>query len=454
MVRRRRVRERLRNLSLRDALALGLPALLLIIGAFWLTAQFIRPAPPNHVVLSSGGEGGAYEMYAARYKPILERNGIELRERPSAGALENLQRLNDPDSGVDVAFVQGGLSKGEGSEELVSLGSFYLEPLWVFYRGQQTLDRLTQLKGKRIAVGPEGSGTRSLALELLQANGVRADNARLLPLGGLSAITALQQGKADVVFAVGPVHSAAVWIALYTPEVRIMNLAQADAYTRRFPYLSKVSLPRGSVDLERDIPRHDVQLVATMATLVARESTHPAVIDLLLQAASEVHGQPGLFQRPGEFPNAQQIDFPLSKEAGRFYKSGASFLQRYLPFWAATLIDRMIVLLIPIIAVMLPLMRVLPLLYAWRVRARVYKWYGELKFLEEEIEQSPDDASRAEWLERLERLEDRVNHISTPLAYANQLYILREHIGMVRNRVTQGSQHAAAARSGGAIQTT
>lgn len=429
------MRERLRAMSLRDALAIGLPALLLVIGAFWLAAQFIRPAPPDHVVMSSGGEGGAYEMYAARYRPILARNGIELRERPSAGALENLQRLNDPDSGVDVAFVQGGLSKGEVNDQLVSLGSFYVEPLWVFYRGKQTLNRLTQLQGKRVAIGPPGSGTRALATELLQANGVDAGAAELLPLGGLDAVVALSQGKVDAVFVVGPAQSSAVWMALYTPGVRIMDFVQADAYVRRFPYLSAVVLPRGAVDLERDVPARDVRLVATMATLVARESTHPALIDLFMQAANEVHGPPGLFQRPGEFPKAQQVDFPLSSEAERYYKSGPSFLQRYLPFWAATLIDRMIVLLIPFIAVLLPLMRVLPAIYTWRVRARIYKWYGELKFLEAEIEESADQPAREEWLARLERLEDRVNHIPTPLMYTNQLYILREHIGLVRSRV-------------------
>src|SRR5690606_2371197 len=235
----------------------------LVIGAFWLTAQFIRPAPPDHLVIASGGPGGAYEMYAARYRPIVERNGIELRERPTAGALENLELLNDPESGIDVAFVQGGLSKGEGSEHLVSLGSFYVEPLWVFYRGQQRLNRLTQLKGKRIAIGPAGSGTRALAAELLQANGVNGDNATLTSLGGLDAIAALREGKADAAFIVGPAQSSAVWLALYTPDVHIMDFAQAEAYVRRFPYLSAIVLPRGAVDLERDVPRRDVRMVAT-----------------------------------------------------------------------------------------------------------------------------------------------------------------------------------------------
>lgn len=429
-----RIRARLRAMSVRDTLVFGLPAIALIVGAFWFAAQFIRPAPPGYVVMSTGSPGGAYEMFAARYTPILERNHIQLRTRPSAGALENLQRLKNPQEEVDVAFVQGGLAVGDSDATLVSLGSFYLEPLWVFYRQDKRHERLTQLKNLHIAIGAEGSGTRQLALELLQANGITANTARFSPLGGLQAVQALSAGKVDVIFLVGPAQSPAVWSALFTPQLRLMDFAQAEAYVRRFPYLSKLSLPRGAIDLVRDVPQQDVQLVAPTATLVAREDVHPALVDLLMQAAAEVHGKPDLFQRAGEFPNREQVDFPLSKEADRYYKSGVSFLQRYLPFWAATLIDRLIVLLIPLIAVLFPLFKILPALYAWRMRARIYKWYGELKFLEAEIEESPAPR-REEWLQQLDRLEEVANHIPTPLAYANQLYILKEHIGLVRGRV-------------------
>ena len=433
-----RIRARLRAMSLRDALVFGIPALALVVGAFWFAAQFIRPAPPRDVVMSTGSPGGAYEMFAARYAPILERNGIELLARPSAGALENLQRLKEPEGEVDVAFVQGGLAMGDSDPNLVSLGSFYLEPLWVFHRAGRGYERLVEMKGARIAIGGEGSGTRQLALDLLSANGITSANARLSPLGGLAAVQALSQGKLDVIFLVGTAQSPAVWSALYTEPLRLMNFQQADAYVRRFPYLSKLELPRGAIDLVRDVPDRDVQLVAPTATLVAREDIHPALIDLLLQAASEVHGNPDLFQRAGEFPNKEQVDYPLSKEADRYYKSGVSFLQRYLPFWAATLIDRMIVLLIPLFAVLFPLFKILPAVYAWRMRARIYRWYGELKFLESEIEESPEP-HRAEWLAQLAHLEEVANHIPTPLAYANQLYNLKEHIGLVRSRVLERS---------------
>jgi hypothetical protein len=432
-----RYRFRLRDLNLRDLLAVGIPAAALIAGGFWLAAQFIRPAPPDFLIMSTGAPGGAYQAFAAQYKPHLAAQGIELRERPSAGAVENLKRLLDTNAEVDVGFLQGGIGAGIEAEGLVSLGSFYHEPLWVFYRGGETVDQLVQLRGKRLAVGGEGSGTRRLALDLLEASGVPVTDPRtkFVPIGGLDAVGALAQGKVDAVFLVGPAQSGAVWTALYTPGVRLMSFVHADAYVRRFPFLARLVLPRGGIDLQRDIPAADVELVAPMATIAAREGTHPALIDLLLQAAVQVHGGAGLFQRPGEFPNARQVDFPLSKEADRFYKSGTRLFQRYLPFWLATLIERTLVLLIPLVAIVLPIMRFAPALYGWRARSRVYKWYGQLKFLERELDEDPAARSRAEWLAELERIEDHVHRVATPLAFANLLYTLREHIALVEAKV-------------------
>lgn len=432
-----RYRFRFRDLNLRDMLAVAIPAVALIAGGFWLAAQFIRPEPPNFLIMSTGAPGGAYEAFAARYKPHLAAQGIALRERPSAGAVENLRRLLDLREEVDVGLLQGGIGAGVEAEGLVSLGSFYYEPLWVFYRGGESIDQLVRLKGKRLAVGGEGSGTRRLALDLLEASGVPQTDpgTKFLPVGGLEAVQALAQGKVDAVFLVGPAQSGAVWTALYTPGVRLMSLVHADAYSRRFPFLARLVLPRGGIDLQRDIPAADVELVAPMATIVARDSTHPALIDLLLQAAVQTHGGPGLFQRPGEFPNARAVDFPLSKEADRFYKSGTRLFQRYMPFWLATLIERTLVLLIPLVAIVLPVMRFAPALYGWRARSRVYKWYGQLKFLERELDENPDARTRADWLAELERIEEHVHRVATPLAFANLLYTLREHIALVEAKV-------------------
>ena len=423
--------------SWRDLLAIALPSVLLLGAAFWLAAQFIKPAPPDRLVLSTGGEGGAYQLFAARYKDVLARYGIALVEKPSAGAAENLKRLRDADFEVDAGFIQGGTARPTEEDELVSLGDFYYEPLWIFYREGAIRggDRVLDLKGKRIAIGGPGSGTNRLASDLLAANELNESNTTIVAAGGLPVVEKLQKGEYDAVFAVGPTLSPVVWTLLYTPGIRLMSLTHAEAYVRRFPHLARLVLPRGAIDLTQDIPAQDVQLVSPMAMLLVREDTHPALIDLLMQAASEVHGEPGVFQKPREFPRIGHSDFPLSKEAERYYKSGKPFLQRYLPFWAATLIDRMVVMLVPLIAVLVPLMKFAPALYAWRVRSRIYRRYGELKFLEAELDADPGRHAREEWLARLERIEADVARVRTPLAFSDMLYTLRSHIALVRETV-------------------
>lgn len=466
----RKLMQRVVRMTLRDLLVIGVPMLVLIVAAFWAAYQFVQPAPPRALTISTGAPEGSYHSFAVRYKDVFERNGIELVLKPSAGAVENLQRLLDPASGVDVAFVQGGTARGKDTKGLVSLGIIYPEPLWIFYRSAAArstpgldkglgkgsgkgpvkssakglvkdsakgtpnaiLDTIDELKGKRIAIGPEGSGTRLLALELLEAHGIAGEPTVLLPATGLAAAQALAEGSIDVAFMVGAAQSGAVWSAFYTPGVEAFNFAQAEAYTRRFPYLSMVTLPRGAIDFQRNIPQRDITLVAPMASLVAREDVHPALIDLLLQAASEVHGEAGLFQKAGQFPTPAGVDIPLSKEAERYYKSGKPFLQRYLPFWAATLIDRLIVLLVPVIAILFPLVKMAPYLYSWRVRSRVFRYYGELKLLELQAEQAPDSKTPEQWLAEVDRIEEAAHRIPTPTAFADQVYTLRAHVHMVR----------------------
>ena len=429
--------EKLKLLSWRDIVFVALPSLLLIVGAFWLAAQFIKPAPPDQLIISTGGESGAYQRFAARYKDVLARYGIALVAKSSAGSPENLERLRNPEFEVDAAFIQGGTARLGEEDELVSLGDMYYEPLWIFYREAALRggNRVLDLKGKRVAIGGAGSGTHHLAMELLAANGLDAKNTKLIELGGLSLVESMQKSEVDAVFVVGPTQSSLVWALLYTPGVGLMSLAHAEAYTRRFPHLARLVLPRGAIDLTLDIPPHDTQLVSPMATLLVREDTHPALIDLLMQAASEVHGAPGVFQKPGEFPRAGHSEFPMSKEAERYYKSGKPFLQRYLPFWAATLIDRMVVMLVPLLAVLVPLFKFAPQLYGWRVRSRIYRRYGELKFLENELNEDPGQRSRAEWMEKLDAIEKDASGIRTPLTFSDMLYTLRGHIDLVRDMI-------------------
>lgn len=431
---------KLRELSLGDFLAVGIPALLLASAGFWFAAQFIKPAPPDRLVFTTGGEGGAYQYYAARYKQLLERFGIRLVERPSAGSIENLARLADPNADVDAGFIQTGTVTDPDQYSLESLGAIYYEPVWVFYRGPPGHRRLEHLAGKRIAIGPEGSGTRKLALELLHRHGMAGSASRLSPLSGLQAVEAIRRGEIEAVITVGTLHSATVWLLLHTEGISLASFEQADAYARHFPYLSVLTLPRGAVSFVRDIPPHDVRMIAPTASVVVRKDTHPALVDLLLQAMREVHREHGAFQNARQFPNGGETDFPLADRAERFYRSGPPFLQRYLPFWVANFVDRVMVLLVPLVALLVPLIKITPPLYSWRVRSRIYRWYGELKHIEVEAARDPRARSRDEWLEAIQKIENEVNRIRTPLAFADFLYTLRLHIAFVREQLVRRVQ--------------
>lgn len=422
------------TIATRDLLIASLPILLAVSLCVWITLRFARPWPPDTIVMTTGSADGAYHAFAVRYQAILKQHGVELQLRPSSGALENLLRLKDPSSGVDVGFVQTGLAKASEDDPLVSLGSLFYEPVWVFYRSDATLDRLIQLVSRRVAVGAPGSGTRALSDLLLSANDLTPDMLTLIPIGGEAAAKALFAGEVDVAIYVGAPESPIIRTLIANPDIKLMSVTIAEAYSRRFPFLTALTLPQGSMDLVREYPRQNTQLFATTATLIAREDLHPALISLLLQAASEVHSGAGPFHRVRDFPAPRDGDYPLSSEAQRYYKAGPPLLQRYLPFWVAVLVDRLLFLLLPVLAIALPLLRVMPTVYAWRVRRRIYRWYGELKYLEEEMRGSPLDSSHtSHFLERLDRIEDRAFRRTLPLAFQNEMYTLREHIDLVRH---------------------
>lgn len=429
--------------ALMDLLVTVGPAVIVIVAAFWVATLFIKPAPPHTFVMSTGAEGGAYHLFAQRYRDILARDGVRVELRASAGSLENLQRLRDPNHEVGAALVQGGLAPAAGDSGLLSLGAVFYEPLWVFHRGKAPLDRLNPLAGLRIAVGPEGSGTRALATQLLGAVGANAAPTRLLPLGGSAAADALEKGEADAAFVVGSPDAPVVQRLVKAKGVRLVSLSNAEAFSRRFPFLSVVRLPRGVVDLAADVPETDVTLLATTASIVVREDFHPALAFLLIYAAAEIHAQPGVLHRQGEFPTAREADFPLSDEAQRYFKSGPPFLQRYLPFWVANFIERMLVLLVPVFAVVVPVFKILPAVLEWRVKRRVFRWYGELKFLEAEVASAPDSGRTDEFLDRLDAIERGVNATPVPTSYADYVYHLRAHIEVVRRNIERSHPPAA-----------
>ena len=418
--------------SLRDLLASTAPTVLVIAAACAAAYFIIDPAPPREVKLSTGQENSAYENIGKRYAQAMQKHGIKVTLQPGQGSQENLQRLNK--GATDIAFVQSGSTNEAEAERagLMSLGSLFTEPVWLFMREKKAVTHLTQLKGLKINLGPEGSGVPRLLRQVLQVNGVSASDISASDLENTPATVELLEGRIDgLVFAAAP-DDPLIQMLLMTPGIRLFDFKQAEAYTRRLPFLTHVTLPRGIVDLGRDLPARDYQLIAPSATLVARADLHPALVDLFVQAASNIHSGAGWFQQQGQFPSPRYTEIPVAREAAKFYKDGPPFLQRYMNFWLANLFDRMWVVLLAVGALVLPLSRVVPPLYVWRIRSRVYRWYGQLRAVEQDVDEG---RPREELLRRLDQIEERVNRLQVPLSFADEVYGLRSHIEFVRQRL-------------------
>jgi TRAP transporter TAXI family solute receptor len=423
------------TLSRRDKWRLTALILALAVVSVWFSARFLQPAPSRHIVLASGPAFGLYHQYAQRYIQTLARDGVVVEERTTEGAAENLRLLRDPKSGVDVAFLQGGITGSTEAKELEMLASLYYEPLWVFYRNPVALTQINQLQGKRLAVGSPGSGTRAFVEPLLAFNGILASNSTVTLIGGDEAMQALRNGKVDAVFLVGGAQTQIIVGALRDPSLKLMSFGRADAYTRRFPYITKLALPPGTIDLALDIPSTEVTLIATKAMLAARPGLHPALVNLLVDAANDIHAQQGSFETAGEFPGFLPVDLPVSDDAARHKRFGPSFIHRMLPFWVATFVERMVILLVPLIVILVPAINFFPEFLRQRVRSRVYRWYGELALLERDVQTRAAPFPVDKWLSDLDRIEQAVEGIKMPASLASEAYTLREHVELVRRAV-------------------
>ncbi|MET0265179.1 MAG: TAXI family TRAP transporter solute-binding subunit [Duganella sp.] len=427
--------------SLRDLIASAAPTLALIAGICLLAYWLVDPAPPRSVRLGTGQENSAYEEFGKKYAAMLAKHGVQVTLVPSAGSGDNLQRLRAGE--VDIAFVQSGSTNEEAAERegLSSLGSLFVEPVWLFLRqpeGQAPITQLKQLKGLKINFGPAGAGAPRLFRQVLDLNGLEAGDVQEFSLANTPAVVELLEGRIDgLVFTSAP-EAPLIQMLLQTPGIALFDFTQAEAYARKLPFLTHVELPRGIVDLGRDIPARNFSLIAPTATLVAREDLHPALVDMFVQGASTIHNGAGWFQQQGQFPSAQYTEIAVDPEAAKFYKNGPPLLQRYMPFWLANFLDRMWVVVLALSALVIPLSRIVPPLYVWRVRSRVYKWYGQLRTVEQAVEEAPPASRMAVYeaqLKRLDDIEELVNQISIPLSFADGLYGLRSHIQFVRKRI-------------------
>ena len=430
------------RVSWRDLFLTLLPLSLLLAVAIWAVLHFVRPAAPSAITISTGPDGSTFQRSAERYAKAFARNGVTLRLRPSNGSLENLRRLADPASDVDVGFVQVGVKlpepgPNESRRELASLGTIARQPVYVLVRAAAPPTRLSDLAGKRLVVGPEGSGTRVLALTLLKANGVEPGGATtLLDLDDELVGDALEKGEIDAAFLMGDSASPRVIRSIIQrPGVHVLQLSQLEAYLRRFQDLDRIVIPMGAYDLAKNLPATDLNLIASSVELVARADLHPAISDLLIETLREVHGRPFLLQRAGEFPAAREHDLPLSADARRYYESGKRWLYRMLPFWAASLADRFLMVLVPLVLLLVPVFRLVPTLYRWRIRNRLFRVYGALLELERDVLDHVAE-ERAGLLGRLDSIERRAEALKLPVGFADQFYVLREHIQLVRRRLT------------------
>jgi len=408
---------------------------IVVFACFW----FFHSAPPKTLTITSGEKGSAYYSVAEKYARILARDGVTLVILPSAGSTENLRRLADPSVDVDIGFVQAGLAGGQKTDRLVSLGSVSYQPLLIFHRLPQSVEVLSQLAQTRIAVGREGSGTRSLALALLAVNGIAPGaTTTFSDAEGEEAAAELLAGKVDAIFLMADsASSQTMRTLLRTPGIGLVNFAQADAYVRRLPYLNKLTMPKGAMDFGKNIPSQDITLVCPTVELVARDNLHPALSDLLLSAAAEIHGRPALFQNRGDFPAPLENEYKISDDARRFYKSGKSFFYRYLPFWLASLLNRILVVFVPLLLILIPGVKSIPALLRWRMSLRMNRWYRLLLAVEQDA-LKPQEFRGADALSRrLDAIEREVNKMKVPASYGDQFYLLRTHITFVRNKLRQ-----------------
>ena len=439
-----RTRRRADNSQLR----FYLPLALLVLGGFLLALRFVEPAPPRTVRIAAGEPGGAYDAFARRYAELMSREGIALEVVPTHGSVENLARLQRGE--VEIAFVQGGVApQSSDGPALQGLGSLFYEPLWLFLRSElERPGRLPALESLRINLGPEGSGTRALVIRLLRDNGLDPASPGFLALDSSEAERALADGRIDGAFFVASAQSERIGRLLHHPEIRPVSFERAAAYARRYAWLRELVVPEGSEDLAANLPRQDLRLLATTAALVVREDLHPAIVNLLMQVLEKVHGQGDRFEPARRFPTPDFLAFPLNEEAERYYRHGPPFLQRYLPFWAASFIDRMKIMLLPLLGLLLPLFKVAPPLYRWRMRARIYRWYDELEAVDLE---APEARDPERLLQVLDDLEKEVREVKVPLAFSDQLYHLRQHIDFVRQEVRRragGREEAHSSKPG------
>jgi TRAP transporter TAXI family solute receptor len=410
----------------------GVLTLIVVVG-FLVAYQYVGAPPPTVVRMATGAKNGAYYAFGERYARLLAQDGISLEVVPTAGSVENFELLKKGE--VSLALVQGGSATDDDKEQLQSLGSLFLEPVWIFARKQRAVKQFSELNGKRVAVGVPGSGTYLLATQLLSATGITASNASLIQGDSAQAAASLSRGTIDAAILVAAPVAPLIRGLLENPALELLNFDRAPAYGRLFPFLTPATLYEGVINLERNVPSRDIPLVAVSANLAARRDLNPSLIPALLKVVTLIHEPGGVLERKRQFPSIDFVDLPLNQDAHRYIVNGPSFLFRWLPYGTAVLLDRLKILIVPLIALLIPLFRIAPPLYNWRIRSKIYRWYTLVREVDSMIQKGidADDAGKA--IGRLKELEREVSSVWVPLSYTGELYHLRLHIGFLQEKL-------------------
>lgn len=426
-----------------DHCKIGVPILVAILVSFIIAYQFVEPAPPAEIRIATGREGGGYHKFALKYQQLLAEDQFKLEIIPTAGSIEVLKLLKSGQA--NIGLVQGGTGKTVSPDGLQSIASLFYEPLWIFHRQEQSYEYLFELRGKRLAVGEEGSGTRPVAVRLLQDNHVNQENTTFLAMSSREAADKLMAGKIDAAFFVMSPTAALITELLKNPQIELMSLRRDQAYSSRYPFLSSIKVGEGMIDLENNIPKRDKTLLAATASLVARDDLHSDIVHLLLKKLIEVHEEGGLIEKPGQFPSQKYVEFPMNQEAEHFLKNGPTWLHKIFPFWIASTLDRLKIMLIPLIAIMIPLFKGAFPLYRLGIRFKIFRWYGILREIDREIDDITDLATIDTEIQRMKTLQKEIiEQVSVPLSYMGEFYALRVHIRLVLNRLKDQQQEILA----------
>ena len=410
-----------------------LPILLIFLALLYIGSRFLPPLAPDHLAIATGPESGIYYQSALAYKALLAKQHVDVEIVPTHGSVEALELLKAKK--VEIAFVQGGSADAFKTEPFTSLASLYNEPIWVYYpAGETGLHYLSELLGRRIVVGAEGSGTKALAVKLLAANGVTPHNSTFLTLGSEAGAQALFDKEADALFSVIGTFAPLTKALLLDPKIKLMDFTRSRAYTVRYPFLNAVTLDEGVMDLEHNLPSKTKHLIAATATLVSREDIHPDLVRLVLQAAKTVHGGAGIFRRAGEFPSTRRVEFPINVNAEVYLNNGETWLEKIFPFWIASIVKRLMLLLIPVIALMIPVVKLVLPLVDWRSRSKIYRWYKTLNKIEEEMG-SYDEPRRRAAITTLEAALQKIQKVDVPLSYRREYYDLIQHFELILGKL-------------------